>query len=265
MIVGRFLVAGSWLFAIRDSRFVILFLFCLLSAIPTARAADIISSPIIADLAVRSVDIDHNFTGLEILMFGARNDAGRLVVVLRGPEKSYVVRKKARVAGIWVNRDSMEFHDISGFYSIASTGILEEIRNDSLLATLKIGQDSLIAPFELEDDKTREFWNALVADRRARQLYGAGIQPVHFWGETLFRTVLKFPKTIEPGWYTAEIYLFSDGLLKAVQSTPVHVSKVGFEAFLHDLAQRRSLLYGLLCVAMAASIGWLANLVMRRR
>jgi uncharacterized protein (TIGR02186 family) len=238
---------------------------CPLLSITKAQA-----TPIIADLAIRSVDIDHNFDGLNVLMYGAQNDAGRIVVALRGPKKTYVVRRKERIAGIWVNKKSISFEDTNSFYALASTHQLADIRNDNLLNNLEIGINNIhltaiTRKGEPVDEATEKiFKDALIKAKLSNKLYSGTVEPVSFWGETLFRTTLEFPKNISRGWYTAEIYLFSDGILRAVQSTPIEVSKIGMSAFIFDAAHNNSLLYGIMCVLMALIAGWSANALFKR-
>lgn len=222
------------------------------------------SKPIVADLALHSVDIDHNFRGMDILLFGVKNDAGRLVVVLRGPTRDYVVRKKERIAGIWVNRKSMEFKNVNSLYFVSATGELAYIKNNHLLSSLNIGLSNIEIIPELGDPETDKFKEALVRYKQSNNLYVKNPEEVSFWEETLFRTKLKFPKNIEGGVYTAEVYLFNDGLLTSMQSTPIKVSKIGFEAFMSELAHRFSLFYGVLCVAMALAAGWAASAIFSR-
>lgn len=227
--------------------------------------------PIVADLAVRSVDIDHDFNGMDILLFGARNDVGRIVVLLKGENRNYTVRKKEKIGGlIWMNKDYVEFKDVPSLYALAATHPLQEIKNTELLRQLGIGLDNIPIEAVPEHHSTRSketlqlFRQALVKDRLDNQLYSGELAPVSFWEETLFRSMLHFPKNLERGWYTAEIYLFNDERLVAVQSTPIHVSKTGFEAFIFDLAHKNRLLYGILAVAIAILAGWTASRVMGR-
>jgi len=227
------------------------------------------AKPIVADLSIRSVDIDHDFTGLDILLFGARNDVGRIVVVVRGPQRNYIVRKKEQIAGIWVNSKSVEFKNVNDFYSLAATNPLFEIRNENLLSSLDIGLENIeFEPIDIRGGvKTHEiddFAEALVKNKQNQNLYAKDISRVSFWGETLFRTVLEFPKNISRGWYTAEIFLFNDGILSAVQSTPIRVSKTGFEAFMFDFAHKSSFFYGVFCVVMAVFSGWAASAIFGR-
>ena len=222
------------------------------------------AKPIVADLAVHSIDIEHDFSGLDVLMFGARSDVGRIIVVLRGPEKKFMIRKKERIAGVWVNSKSAELEGVNSFYSMAATNPFSDIRNDQLLSSLGIGVENISMNTSYKEKDINEFKQALIKNKEKSGLYVKKVGKVTFWGETLFRTILKFPKNIERGWYTAEVYLFSDGALTAVQSTPVLVRKTGFEALVYDFAYSHKLAYGCVCVALAVFAGWSANVLLRR-
>lgn len=221
--------------------------------------------PIIADLSLRQIEIDSSFKGTEILLFGARNDAGDIVVTVRGPELSYIVRKKEKIAGIWANRRQVRFDDINGFYTVASNRPLSELNNDYLLASLNIGTDNLDlaikGPPVLEAE---EFKKALLAQQVKSQLFTPSVEEVSFIGDTLFRTIIKFPENIPRGTYTAEVYLFSDGQLIGVQSTPILVYKKGFDAFVYDFAYKNPATYGIIAVLIALFAGWVAGILFRR-
>ncbi len=235
-------------------------LFILISSGQTSYAR-----PVIADLSLRMIEIDSGFTGTEILLFGARNDAGDIVVVIRGPESSYVVRKKERVAGIWVNKQNIVFNKVNGFYAAATSRPLSELRNDSLLKALEIGMDNLdIKPSYVPMLDEDEFTQAFLDKQMENRLYSPAIEDVSFIGDTLFRTIINFPENIIRGVYTAEIYLFSDGQLIGMQSTPLVVRKKGFDAFVFDFAYNQPLLYGVMAVIMALVAGWVAGAIFRK-
>ena len=216
--------------------------------------------PLIADLSLRSIEIDSKFSGTEILLFGARNDAGDVVVVVRGPELEYILRKKERIAGVWANKKQVNLYGINSFYSAASSRELEGIRNKDLLASLNIGIENISFDMSSENYFDRdEFKKAFLDDKERDKLYMAEIGDVSFIGDTLFRTIIKFPDNIPRGTYTAEVYLFSDGQLMGVQSTPLLVKKTGFGAFIFDLAYEHSFLYGIMAVLLALTAGWVAG------
>lgn len=224
------------------------------------------AKPLIADLAIRSITIHHDFTGIDILLFGAQLDVGQLVVVVRGPEQTYLIRRKERVAGIWTNHQNVTISNAPAFYSLAATRPLERIRNESLLETLHIGVINV--PMELSEamkpGESALFQEAFLRKKQESGLYSSSVSPVTYWGETLFRVPIHFPKTISQGTYNVEVYLFRDGQLMAMQTTPMVVKTAGIEAFLYDTAHHHALFYGLACVLMALGLGWLASTMFRK-
>jgi len=221
--------------------------------------------PIVADLAMRGIEIDTSFTGIDILLFGARDEAGDVVVVVRGPKRDYVVRKKERTMGIWMTRGQKKLSDVSSFYAVSSSRPVARIDNGYLLTALGLGADNWGWRGEKSErlNKNDDFAEALYRIKKETGLY-AEEEKVSFWGDTLFRTNLRFPANIEGGTYLAEVYLFSGGRLVSVQSTPIHVKKIGFEAFTYEFAHEHAVLYGLSAIFLALFAGWLASVVFRR-
>lgn len=221
--------------------------------------------PLVADLSLRQIDITSSFKGTEILLFGARNEAGDIVVVVRGPDQSYVMRKKRRFGPIWANKDKAIIRNVESYNSFASSRPIKELRNDRLIKALNIGVENILINVETKKSKNiKRFREAFLKDRENRGLYFPQITQVEFIGNTLFRTIIKFPDNIPRGTYTAEIYLFSDGQLIGFQSTPLQVKKQGFDAFIYKAAYEHSLLYGIMAVIMAIFAGWLAGTLFRK-
>ena len=87
------------------------------SRLTTAAAESLVST-----LSDDSVEITSNFTGEQIVVFGAvrgapEGDPGyQVAVVVQGPAQDIVVREKERVLGIWANRTSREFKDVPSYY-----------------------------------------------------------------------------------------------------------------------------------------------------
>jgi uncharacterized protein (TIGR02186 family) len=221
--------------------------------------------PIIADLSLRSIPIDSGFNGTDILLFGARNDAGDIVVVVRGPETSYTVRQKSQIAGVWVNRDKVEMHHARGYYSVAASRPLDELYNDTLLQVLGVGVDNIHWHIDAASNMdSTPFVEAFVANKELDKLYQPTVKSVNFIGDTLFRTLIHFPETIPKGTYSAEVYLFSDGALVGMQTTPLEVYKTGADAFIYEFAHNHPAFYGLFAIAIALLAGWLAGIIFRK-
>jgi hypothetical protein len=75
---------------------------------------------------------------------------------------------------------------------------------------------------------------------------------------------VKLPATAPTGRYYAEVWLFQDGAPAAVSNLTLSVEKVGFERDIYDFAHRRPWTYGVLCVLLAAAMGYGASRVFRR-
>lgn len=225
------------------------------------------TKPLVADLSRHVIEIDSSFTGTDLLLFGTRNATGDVVVVIRGPERGFVLRKKERVAGIWINRKEQSFKRLPQYYAVASTRPLETLEQEWLLRQQEIGLEYLPFTHGAETapgEDAQEFIEALLRERERSHLYNYNIREISFMGESLFKTVIHFPDNIPRGTYSAEVYLINDGRIMGMQSTPLVVRKEGFDAFVFDLAHRHSLIYGLLAVIIALIAGWGAGAIFRK-
>jgi len=241
--------------------------FCISAFCISAFPLPALAVPLVADLSNYRIDMDSGFNGTRIFLFGARNDSGDVVVVVRGPAKNYILRNKEPIAGIWINSDRMKFWNIPAFYAIASSRPLSEIEQDGVFRQLGIGEESvLLASRDPQSpSRSRQFAKAFLRHQHNQKLYVEQPGLVSFMGETLFKTVIEFPDNIPPGDYTAEIYLLSDGEISGMQSTPITVVKTGLDAFLYNAAHRFPALYGIAAILLALSIGWAGGRVFERR
>src|SRR5579863_517762 len=101
---------------------------------PPARAAEDLVSGISQD----TIQITSNYTGSDIVVFGAvegqQSVAGRdIVVVVRGPDADLVVRRRDRVAGVWINHDAANLDGMPSYYYLASSRPLSAIASPQVL------------------------------------------------------------------------------------------------------------------------------------
>ena len=92
-----------------------------LAATIACAAAGLRAQPLSADLSDHLIGITTGFTGTEVVLFGAVDGPGDVYVVVTGPPETVTVRRKARIAGIWINRDSIAFPQVPSFYAIATS------------------------------------------------------------------------------------------------------------------------------------------------
>jgi uncharacterized protein (TIGR02186 family) len=233
-------------------------------------AGQAIAAPrIVADLSERRVDIEYQFAGKEILLFGAAMGLPAkakpdVVVVVRGPQLPATVRYKSRVAGIWLNTKSTEFRTAPSYYALASNRALDDVASAQWQAIYELGVDSLHFSTVSSGDTTA-FQNGFVQLRRKFGLFQQNESGVDIMENSLFRTRLNLPPRVPVGDYRIEIYLFDRKRLIARQSIPLVVGKSGFERRVYEFAHESPIKYGLLAVAIALFSGWFAASVMRRK
>jgi uncharacterized protein (TIGR02186 family) len=229
-------------------------------------SANSFAMPLTADINPRKINIDQSFKGMELLVYGARNEAGNIIVVVRGPKEKQILRKKGKVFGIWTNIKNMEIESLYSMYSVSAMRTLDAIQNNKALSTLEIGVDNIKIVKDGEVmPKGSNIQTSVANLMQAKNLYSVSENDIALWGETLFKTFIEFPKNISSGIYNVDIYLFSNGILNNFQTMPVIVEKVGLEAYVYNTALKHPLLYGLFCVAAALFLGLTVGLIFARK
>ena len=247
---------------------VLLALLCLLML---GGAADPILVP---EVSQHEVQVRQGFTGTELLLYGAILDpqgirAGRdydIVVVLKGPTRSVVVREKKRLAGIWVNGGSSEFRSAPGYYAVASTRPIRQIVDDRTAAIYEMGLPFLqLSPIGAIDPALQERFSAGLASIMAGdRLYQQDEHGVTVNEQVLYQARISLPSSVPVGTYTAETFAVRKGRVVASAIAHVEVKKRGFERIIADFAQSYGLIYGLLAVAVSVAMGFGAGRLFSR-
>ncbi|SNS67097.1 TIGR02186 family protein [Sphingopyxis indica] len=252
-----------------------LFLVALLGAAGWAIAARAADPRLVPDVSSRAIDIQYSFTGEELLLFGAilypgqrlPDDRADIVVVLKGPVRPIILREKQRVAGIWVNADSIRLRTSPGFYAIGSSRPIDQLVDERTAAIFELGLSNLsMSPTGFSEAKTlARFENGLIDLYRRQGLFYEDPKAVEITEGVLYRARIPVPARVPVGNYRAETYLISKGRVIAVAARDVEIRKAGFERFVALAAQRHGFLYGLTAVLLSVSLGYAASAIFRRR
>ncbi|MCW3835149.1 TIGR02186 family protein [Sphingomonas canadensis] len=232
---------------------------------------------LVPDVSQRDIEIVYSFTGADLLLFGAivypggqapepGDKPADVVVVLKGPVQSVLVREKEKVAGIWVNADRMRYRSAPSFYAIASSRPIGELVDARTRAIYELGLDSLqLSPASGAAPAIQaRFDSGLVDLRRRNGLYYESPGAVEITGRVLYRARLGIPARVPVGRYTAETFLIRDGRVLAAAVRPIEIRKSGFERFVANAAEHYSVPYGLAAVALSVLLGWAAGALWRR-
>jgi uncharacterized protein (TIGR02186 family) len=230
-----------------------------------------------AGISRDKIEITSNFTGTDVVVFGAvENESGEalpatemrdVVVVISSETPSVItVRKKERVGPIWVNRDMQRFADVPGYYFLSSTRPLADIARADVLEQFELGLDRLaFGPAPGTIGGPREFRAAIVRQKKASGLYSQHEGGVSFLSGSLFRTTVSLPPNVPAGNLKVHVYVFAGGEVTSSSAMVLFIDKTGIERQLSDFSQKKPWLYGLLAVVLSGLAGFAAYVAFRER
>lgn len=227
-------------------------------------------------LSTDNIQLTADFAGQDLTIFGAlegvdpllaRQGRYDVIVVLEGPARSVVVRRKSRVLGMWINTRSEMFDNVPISYSLATTRMPQDITDTQNYKRLSLGADNIhleannpyIGPVSLQ-----EFTDALRERKQGNGLYSANFGGVEFLSQNLFRATLKLAASVPVGTHRARAFLFRSGTFIKESSANLSIRKSGFEQWIYRTSQQHGFLYGLGAVALAMLTGWLGRVMFRR-
>lgn len=232
---------------------------------------------LVPDVSQRDIEIQYSFTGANLLLFGAiLYPGGRLpdddkptdiVVVVKGPVQSILVREKQKLGGlIWVNASRLRYRSAPSFYAIASSKPIAQMLDARTRAIYELGLSSLqLSPASSAPTQEQDrFARGLVELKARNGLYVEAPGAVEITQGVLYRARVTIPARVPVGRFTAETFLIRDGRVLAVATREIDIRKSGFERFVARTADRQSVLYGLVAVALSVLFGWGAGVIARR-
>lgn len=227
-------------------------------------------------LSTDVIEVAADFSGADLTIFGsienldallARQNRYDVIVVLEGPAAPVVVRKKSRVAGMWINTQAVAFENVSASYSVSTTRPMQDITDPKNFQRLSLGANNLY--IEPADKAARpatieEFTAALRILKSDSGSYSERIGGVQFLSQSLFRATLTLPANVPIGSHKARAFLFRNGVFVKESSAPLNIGKVGFEQLAYRFAHEHGFLYGVIAVAIAMATGWLGRMLFSR-
>lgn len=213
-------------------------------------------------LGSENVDVHVGFHGQSIKVYGTKDIAQNVVLTVRGPSHDMRVARKEKRFGAWVNGDEKQFDQVPLFYRLASSAPMFRDGNE---VVPQMGLGSLVI---LEDsgkpDASEVFYQALLRDRIAHNYFSNIIQNIDFIGDYFFVAEFYLPSNSPIGTYVVDGYFYNEnGAIASVQRREFQIARVGFSASLKRLSQTFPFLYGVICVLLAISLGWVSNRLKR--
>lgn len=261
----------------RAAKVLALALCAVASGMPGASALEPAAETIQIGLSTDRIAITADFSGADLTIFGAIENADPLInrqgrydviVVLEGPARPVVVRRKDRVLGMWINTHSETFDNVPVSYSVATTRALRDITQPVSYKQLSLGADNLHIRVSEDSDSSpitiEEFTAALRERKKAVGLYSERIGGVQFLSANLFRATVDLAPNVPVGTHRARAFLFRSGVFVKETSAQLAIYKSGFEQTIFRFANNHAFWFGIFAVALAMLTGWVGRLVFRK-
>src|SRR5262249_8946523 len=162
----------------------------------------VLAQPLLVDLSRPRVAITSAFRGADVLVFGAIDGPGDVVITVSGAPTRQTVLRKERVFGLWVNAGRQAFDDVPAFYTIAATRPLEEIVPAGGVPGIPVTLEERLESMRAVDPQRRlpvdltDFRHGLIEAKRREGLFPDSISTITVVGARLFRAELRFPSKL---------------------------------------------------------------------
>lgn len=236
-------------------------------------ACPVAAEEIVAGLSQTEVSITANFTGSEIIVYGAvKRDAPapatpplEVIITVEGPSAPMLIRRKSHQWGVWINTDRVRVTAAPSFYAVATTGPLADILSDTenLRHQITIPRAIRAVGISSQAKNAPDFIAALLRIRTAEDRYRLAEGSVQLTDATLFRTDVVLPANLTEGDYKVRMFLTRGGKVIDAKDEVIAVQKQGLERFVNRLSKSQPLIYGLLSLLMAVAAGWGASTAFR--
>jgi uncharacterized protein (TIGR02186 family) len=228
------------------------------------------SEGLVVTVAPSQIVVSSNYSGGTVIVFGAVQ-ADKLplrsydvAAVVTGPRQTVVARRKARIGGVWINRDSRIFQNVPSFLSLIASRPLNAIASVDVLRRQGIGVKNVLVASGIPPDDDDPYLINLINIRFQQGLFSERSSGVTFFSRTVFRAEIPVPDNVPVGDYEIDLKLFANGAMIAETLSSFTVVKVGVEDFVVKAAANYSLIYGLAVMSMALFTGWVASIAFRR-
>jgi uncharacterized protein (TIGR02186 family) len=221
------------------------------------------------------IRIGSNYQGSSVTVFGTAQIASTeqcspdVVVTLRGPDETAVIRSRVRSAGIWINDQSVRLVHAPSLFKIAASRLLEQIAVTDIRAESGVDIDtvlgsSMVLQNAQEIAMAGPSYAAWRQSKASEDMFSVDEGAVTWLGDRLFSTTFSIPAAARVGPYEAVASAFCGGRLRDQRLTLVQVVKAGISQRVFEAAQGWPILYGLGVTVMALLCGLLASFLFAR-
>lgn len=215
----------------------------------------------------KEIQIQTDFNGKEIIIFGVIEDNKDTIIIIDGPKRDTKMMKKERILGFWFNSKKVIYKSIPSLFFIASSSPINKILKPETIVKEKLFFNELlinaVTQRDFIDQKKLKSWNKnLINIKKNENLF----KEYNFDNidNKLFQTRVFFPSNTIPGQYIVTIYQIKDFIITNRKNKIIVIKKSGIGEKIFEFAHSQPAAYGLLSIIFAIMCGLFAATIFRR-
>ena len=199
------------------------------------------------------IEINSNFLGKEVVLFGNKDKESSIIFIFEGEDKEAKLTTKVKEGYLWINK-TRSLNNQPSFFAIFTTPkkTLNEI---FLLSTLK-DKHPLIANPSVRLYEIRKAMKSknLYIEEELENLNG-----------NLFLKKFLIPDNISPGNIKVYMYELKNNQIIKMSSKNLIIKKGGISFKLEELLKKESFIYIFILIVISLLLSLLTNLIFRRK
>ena len=221
------------------------------------------------DLSDPEIEIQTNFEGKEVIIFGLSDPNFDTIINIVGPKQNSRVRMKERLFGFWFNTKKITYKDLPSLFFVASSKPIKEILNDDTIIKNSLYFEEMIINkvtqrnFNFADKNKFEFWNNnLIKIKKQENFYKE--YKIKIVDDKLFQARVFFPANTIPGTYDVNIFQIKNKIIVSQNNKKITIKKAGIGNKIYEFANDHPASYGIISIMLAIVAGLIAATAFRR-
>ncbi len=199
------------------------------------------------------IEINSNFLGKEVVLFGNKDKESSIIFIFEGEDKEAKLTTKVKEGYLWINK-TRNLNNQPSFFAIFTTPkkTLNEI---FLLSTLKEKHPLISNPsVRLYEIRKAMKSKNLFIEEELENLNG-----------NLFLKKFLIPDNISPGNIKVYMYELKNNQIIKMSSKNLIIKKGGISFKLEELLKKESFIYIFILIVISLLLSLLTNLIFRRK
>ena len=200
-----------------------------------------------------NIEINSNFLGEEIVLFGQKDEGRDLIIIFEGTEKQGKLFTKTKRGLLWIN-EKQELDRIPNFFGIFSTPKLS--LNEIFLIPSVTSKHVLIS------DISERLYQIRTALKIKGLYFEDELQSIE---GSLFIKKFKIPDNISAGDIKVSLYEIQNNEVIGLNQKKLNIQKKGLTSRFEIMLEEQSMLYTIILVVFSIVFSLLSNWLFRRR